>query len=122
MARSTEMLPIKFFAVLLLLIFGCIPFQAQDAPKITAVSPSVGKTGSVVAIIGVGFGSTEATSTVTFNGTTATPTVWSATSIKVPVPSGATSGYVVVTVGGQASNGVNFAVKGSAANAPQSLR
>ena len=45
-----------------------------------------------------------------FNGTAGTPTSWSATSITVPVPSGATSGNVVVTVSGVASNGVNFTV------------
>jgi IPT/TIG domain-containing protein len=47
---------------------------------------------------------------VTFNGTTATPTSWSATSLVVPVPTGATSGTVVVTVGGLASNGIAFTV------------
>jgi len=35
---------------------------------------------------------------------------WSATSITVVVPSGATTGNVVVTVGGQASYGVLFTV------------
>ena len=45
-----------------------------------------------------------------FNGTAGTPTSWSATSIVVPVPSGATTGNVVVTVGGVASNGVSFSV------------
>ena len=35
---------------------------------------------------------------------------WSATSIVVPVPAGATTGNVVVTVGGVASNGVSFTV------------
>ena len=47
-------------------------------------------------------------STVSFNGVTATPTSWSATSIGVPVPAGATTGPVVVTVNGVASNGVTF--------------
>jgi hypothetical protein len=47
---------------------------------------------------------------VTFNRIAATPTSWSAASIIVQVPSGATTGPVVVTVGGQASNGVNFTV------------
>jgi hypothetical protein len=47
---------------------------------------------------------------VRFNGTTATPTSWSATSIVVPVPAGATTGNVVVTVGGLASNGVAFTI------------
>src|SRR5262249_54146471 len=61
---------------------------------------------------------TQGTSTVTFNGTTATPTSWSATSIVVPVPAGATTGNVVVTVGGLASTGVSFTVT---APAPVSL-
>ena len=61
-------------------------------------------------ITGTNFGATQGTSTVTFNGTAATPTSWSATSIAVPVPSGATTGNVVVTVGGAGSNGVNFTV------------
>jgi len=45
---------------------------------------------------------------VTFNGIAATPTGWSATSIGVKVPAGATTGNVVVTVGGVASNGVEL--------------
>jgi hypothetical protein len=40
----------------------------------------------------------------------ATPTSWSSTSIDVRVPSGATTGPVVMTVSGAASNGVNFTV------------
>src|SRR5437660_3763853 len=59
---------------------------------------------------GGSFGATQGTSTVKFNGTSATPTSWSATSISAAVPSGATTGNVVVTVGGVASNGVSFAV------------
>src|SRR5262249_38949360 len=35
---------------------------------------------------------------------------WSATSIVAAVPGGATTGNVVVTVGGQPSNGANFTV------------
>src|SRR5262249_32609235 len=61
-----------------------------------------------VTITGTNFGSTQGTSTVKFNGTTATPTSWSATSIVAPVPSGATTGNVVVTVSGLASNGKAF--------------
>jgi len=63
-----------------------------------------------VTIAGVNFGGTQGTSTVTFNGAPATPTSWSATSIVAPVPGGATTGNVVVTVGGVASNGVSFTV------------
>jgi chitodextrinase len=63
-----------------------------------------------VTITGANFGATRGTSTVQFAGTGATPNTWSATSIAVPVPAGATSGNVVVTVGGQPSNGMSFAV------------
>ena len=63
-------------------------------------------------LTGVNFGSPQGTSTVCFNGTMATPTSWSASSIVVPVPNGTTTGPVVVTVGGVASNGVTFTVGG----------
>jgi len=66
--------------------------------------------GAAVAIAGSNFGASQGTSTVTFNGLAATPTSWSATSIAAPVPNGATTGNVVVTVGGAASNGVAFTV------------
>jgi len=79
-------------------------------PSITSLNPASGPVGTSVTITGTNFGSTQGTSTVKFNGTTATPTSWSATSIAVPVPSGATTGNVVVTVGGVASNGVTFTV------------
>ena len=62
-------------------------------------------------ITGTNFGTTQGTSAVTFNGTPATTvTSWSATSIVATVPPGATTGSVVVTVGGVASNSVNFTV------------
>ncbi len=80
------------------------------APNITNLSPTSGTVGTSVTITGTGFGSSQGTSTVTFNGTAATPTGWSASSITVPVPSAAATGNVVVTVGGVASNGVNFTV------------
>jgi hypothetical protein len=49
-------------------------------------------------------------STITFNGVAAAPVSWSDTSIVAPVPAGATTGNVVVTAGGLASNGVLFTV------------
>jgi hypothetical protein len=66
--------------------------------------------GTSLTITGLNFGAAQGTSTVTFNGTAATPTSWSSTSIVVPVPTGVTTGNVVVTVNGQASNGVQFTV------------
>jgi hypothetical protein len=79
-------------------------------PSITSLNPASGMVGTPVTIAGINFGSTQGTSTVKFNGTTATPTSWSTASIVVPVPAGATTGNVVITVGGVASNGVGFTV------------
>src|SRR5208337_4100139 len=59
------------------------------------------------------------TSTVKFNGIAATPTSWNATSIVAPVPTGATTGNVVVTVGGVASNGVAFTLNDTYGNGYQ---
>jgi YD repeat-containing protein len=79
-------------------------------PKIDNLSPTSGAIATAVTITGTTFGASQGSSTVTFNGTAATPTSWSATSISAPVPSGATTGPVVVTVSGQASNGVTFTI------------
>jgi len=79
-------------------------------PSITSITPTSGAVGTSVTVAGINFGTTQGTSTVTFNGTAGTPTAWSGTSIAVPVPAGATTGNVVVTVGGVASNGSSFTV------------
>jgi hypothetical protein len=83
---------------------------APAPPTITNLSPNSGAVGTSVTITGSNFGASQGTNTVTFNGTKATPTGWSATSIVALVPAGATTGNVVVTVGGVASNGVGFTV------------
>jgi hypothetical protein len=86
---------------------------AAAAPSITSLTPNSGPVGTSVTIAGANFGATQGTSTVTFNGTPTTPTSssnWSASSIVVPVPAGATTGNVVVTVGGVASNAMTFTV------------
>ena len=81
------------------------------APAITSLSPTSGAIGANVTISGSNFGSSQGSSTVTFSGVSAAAaSAWSATSITVAVPTGATTGNVVVTVGGQASNGVSFTV------------
>src|SRR5215472_7677881 len=81
--------------------------HGRQRPKITNLSPSSGPVGTSVTITGTNFGTAG---TVTFNRIATTPTSWSATSIVAPVPAGATTGNVVVTVGGVASNGVSFTV------------
>jgi len=87
-----------------------VNFTVVATASITSLNPTSGAVGASVTISGTNFGATQGTSTVTLNGTTATPTSWGVTSVVVPVPSGATTGNVVVTVGGAASNGVNFTV------------
>jgi YD repeat-containing protein len=79
-------------------------------PTITSLSPSAAAIGQTVTVNGSHFLATQGASTVKFNGTAAMPTGWSDTAITVPVPAGATTGPVVVTVNGVASNGVTFTV------------
>ncbi|MBZ5689021.1 MAG: IPT/TIG domain-containing protein [Acidobacteriia bacterium] len=80
-------------------------------PSISSLSPTSGAVGASVTITGLNFGSTQGSSTLKFNGTPATTiSSWGLTSIVATVPSGATTGNVVVTVGGNASNGVSFTV------------
>ena len=77
---------------------------------ISVLNPTSGSVGDAVRLTGTSFGGSQGTSTVTFNGVKATATSWSDRTIDVRVPTGASSGSVVVTVGGQASNGVAFTV------------
>ena len=79
-------------------------------PVISNLSSTSGPVGSPVTITGVNFGPAQGSSTVTFNGKAATTTSWSPTSIATSVPAGATSGNVIITVNGVASNGVTFTV------------
>jgi len=90
---------------------------APPAPGILKLSPLSGFPtfsgilGTSVRITGVKFGAVQGASTVTFGGIVATTvTNWSDTGITAIVPAGATSGSVVVTVGGNASNAFNFTI------------
>jgi IPT/TIG domain len=84
---------------------------AVAAPTVSSLSLTSGRAGIPVTIAGANFGAAQGSNTVTFNGVSAgTASAWSATSITVAVPTGATTGNVVVTVGGVTSNGVAFTV------------
>lgn len=83
-------------------------------PTISGLSPTSGSVGTPVTISGNNFGGSQGTSTVKFNGMTSTPAGWSNTSIDTLVPAGATTGQVVVNVGGVNSNGASFSIN----NAP----
>jgi len=94
-------------------VLFCLANMAQAfgrGPSISSLTPASGPVGTSVAIAGSGFGTTQGTSMVKFNGVTATPASWSDTSVVAPVPAGATTGSVVVTVGGTSSRGVTFTV------------
>jgi len=87
------------------------PAPVVTVPAIYGVSGSPSPVGSLVTITGNNFGSTQATSTVTFNGSLVTSvTSWSSSSIQCTIPAGATTGNVIVTVGGQVSNGYPYTV------------
>src|SRR5207245_4096529 len=87
-----------------------VSFTVVPAPSISSLSLTSGVVGTSVTVTGTNFGATQGSGTVSFNGTDALPTSWSATSIVVPVPTDATTGNVVVSAWGVASNGVNFTV------------
>lgn len=79
-------------------------------PSIAGVSPSTAPPGASVVVTGASFGASQGSSTLTFSGVASTPASWSDASITVPVPAGATTGPVVVTARGFASNGFAFTV------------
>jgi len=85
-------------------------FTLPGTPGIASLSPPSGPTGTSVTITGTNFSATQGTSTLTFDGATVTPTIWGATSITFTIPAAATTGNVIVTVNGIASNAVQFSV------------
>ncbi len=88
-----------------------VPFTVVPAPTITSLSTNSATVGTPVTITGTNFGASQASSSVSFNGTTATAIgSWSATSIVATVPAGATSGNVIVTANGAASNGLPITI------------
>ena len=87
-------------------------FYDEGGPAILNLSPSSGLSGSSVTIAGRHFSSSQGTSTVSFNGITASVTTWSDTQIVAVVPPSATTGPVVVVVGGVASNSYIFTLLG----------
>jgi hypothetical protein len=88
----------------------------MPAPVISSLTPPSGQIGASIVIAGSNFGATQGGSTVTFNGIAGTPSAWSAGSITVPVPVGATTGNVVVNVGGFNSNPKPFYVVSAPSN------
>jgi hypothetical protein len=80
-------------------------------PEVTSVSANYGALYAIETLIGANFGASQGSSSVTFNGVSAPVSSWSNSSITLTVPYRATTGNIVVTVGGQASSGVPFTVE-----------
>jgi len=73
-------------------------------PVVTSIQPSAGVAGDHVVISGTDFGAQQGSSTVTLNGLAPLITSWSPTQIQAVVPRGISTGPVIVTVYGIASN------------------
>jgi Bacterial Ig domain/Carboxypeptidase regulatory-like domain/IPT/TIG domain/Beta-propeller repeat len=84
--------------------------ELVTTPVISNLTPANGPAGTTVTISGSNFGITQGASVVSFNSANAAPTSWSDTSVVVTVPSFGTTGPVVITVSGVASNGMIFSV------------
>jgi hypothetical protein len=80
-------------------------------PQISGLSPGRGVPGTVVAILGEGFSPDRTKNLVTFGGIPAAVIVASTTTLTAAVPGAAASGPVQVTVGGRASNTLDFVVE-----------
>lgn len=102
-----------FLSLLLACVLG-ITYTCMAAttslPRLSSISPASAVVGTSITIHGANFGSTQGSSKVTFNGVAASVSTWGEWTIIAKVPVGATSGNVVVTVGGNASNGVDFTI------------
>ena len=98
--------------------FGTQPRTAPATPVVSSFTPTSGAVSATVMIIGIGFSTTAGDNTVTFLGSsspgdeqTATVSTASATELTVTVPSGAVTGRISVTVGGQtATSSTDFTV------------
>ncbi len=77
-------------------------------PQISGISPHYGAPSALIRIAGNNFGATQGNSSVTVGGAPTYVVSWSTTAISIQVPSKATTGNIIVTVGGEASNGVPF--------------
>lgn len=88
-------------------------------PNISSLSPTSGKPGTLVSISGGGFGAAAAgVNLVTINGMVAFTSSWTDTSIVFTVPDGASTGEVIITASGVASNGVTFTVDSDGGPSP----
>jgi hypothetical protein len=85
-----------------------VPAPAPSLPQISGISPNYGAPAALIRIAGTNFGSTQGNTSVTVGGASSRVVSWSNTLIAIQVPSRAATGNIVVTTGGEASNGAPF--------------
>ena len=85
-------------------------YTPTATPQISTISPNYGAPAALITITGTNFGATQGDAYVTVGGAPSRARVvkWSNTLISITVPSNATTGNIVVTAGGETSNGVLF--------------
>ena len=88
---------------------GFTVISGEPGPGVCAITPISAPTATAFSIYGEYFGSTPS-SVAFYNSVVATTSTWQPTLIQGNVPSGAATGPVTVTVGGNPSNEVNFEV------------
>ncbi len=81
-----------------------ISSAVAPAPVITNVSATTGSIGSQIVMSGTGFGATQNGSVVTLSNVPVTINSWQGSSILITIPSGAASGYLVVSVAPSMNN------------------
>jgi hypothetical protein len=90
---------------------GCLYIMAAtltgaprpESPVVTSISPRSGIAGTMVTIVGNGFGSSQGSGTVSLGGMPATIVAWSGGQIQAAVPPDIQTGPVQVTTGVGAS-------------------
>ncbi|MBF0548462.1 MAG: SUMF1/EgtB/PvdO family nonheme iron enzyme [Candidatus Riflebacteria bacterium] len=89
---------------------GSLAIYVRPKPVVVSyITPTAGKSGSVVNITGIAFGDTKGDSIVKFNGSSVSDIIsWSDSSIQIKIPIAASSGLITVTVNSIESNGVKF--------------
>jgi beta-glucosidase len=85
-----------------------VTLAIAQALQIASISPNYGGPAALIDITGTNFGASQGNGSVTVGGALSYVVSWSNTSIVIQVPSRATTGNVVVTAGGEVSNGVAF--------------
>ena len=83
-------------------------FTVVPSPTISGINPNYGAPAALIEIAGTDFGATQSNGSVIVGGAPSRVVSWSNTAIAIQVPSRATTGDIVVTAVGEASNGAPF--------------